>query len=118
LAKNLVSGKSILNISLPVDIFSSESNLERFIFSMGYAPCLLEPATRMNELDRFLYTVVFGMTNSPMYLEMEKPFNPIIGETFQCSINGCPAYAEQISHHPPIAAFMLYGRGYQISAQI
>lgn len=26
-AKNLVSGKSILNISLPVDIFSSESNL-------------------------------------------------------------------------------------------
>ena len=40
-AKNLVSGKSILNISLPVDIFSSESNLERFIFSMGYAPYLL-----------------------------------------------------------------------------
>jgi len=26
-AKNLVSGKSILNISLPVDIFSSDSNL-------------------------------------------------------------------------------------------
>ncbi len=72
----------------------------------------------MKELDRFLYTVVFGMTNSPMYLEMEKPFNPIIGETFQCSINGCPAYAEQISHHPPIAAFMFYGRGYRISAQI
>ena len=49
---------------------------------------------------------------------MEKPFNPIIGETFQCSINGCHAYAEQISHHPPIAAFMLDGRGYRISAQI
>jgi hypothetical protein len=46
---------------------------------MGYAPIVLEPAAKMNELDRFLHTVVFGMTNSPLYLEMEKPFNPILG---------------------------------------
>lgn len=50
-----------------------------------------------------------------MYLSMEKPFNPILGETFQCWINGCPAYSEQISHHPPIAALMFKGRGYDIS---
>lgn len=85
---------------------------------MSYAPILLEPALNMSTIDRFLNTVIFGMTNSPLYLEMEKPFNPILGETFQCSINGCPAYAEQISHHPPVAAFMLVGRGYTVSAQI
>ncbi len=65
-----------------------------------------------------MFTLVFGLTMSPMYLEMEKPFNPVIGETFQCCINGCPAYAEQISHHPPIAASMLMGRGYRVTAQI
>lgn len=27
-------------------------------------------------------------------------------------IDGCPVYAEQISHHPPISAFFMKGRGY------
>jgi hypothetical protein len=42
IAKNLLSGKSILQISLPVDIFAPETNLERFAFSMAYAPLFLE----------------------------------------------------------------------------
>lgn len=42
MAKNLVSGQSILSISLPVDIFGPESNLQRFIYSMVYGPLLLE----------------------------------------------------------------------------
>ena len=33
-------------------------------------------------------------------------------------MNGCPAYAEQISHHPPIAALMLKGRGYKITSNL
>ena len=41
IAKNLLSGQSILNISLPVDIFSPESNLQRFLYSMIYGPVLL-----------------------------------------------------------------------------
>lgn len=41
MAKNLVSGQSILNISLPVDIFSAESNLQRYIYSMLYGPLAL-----------------------------------------------------------------------------
>lgn len=39
--KNLLSGRSILNISLPVDIFVAKSNLELFIQSLCYAPVLL-----------------------------------------------------------------------------
>ena len=34
IAKNLLSGQSITQISLPVDIFGAESNLQRFLFSM------------------------------------------------------------------------------------
>ena len=43
---------------------------------------------------------------------MEKPFNPILGETYQGTIDGCPVSLEQISHHPPIASYYLKGRGY------
>jgi hypothetical protein len=60
--------------------------------------------------------MIFGLTNSLLFLDIEKPFNPILGETYQCFIAGCPVYAEQISHHPPISAILMYGRGYKIHA--
>jgi hypothetical protein len=115
IAKNILSGQSILSISLPVDIFAAESNIQRFLYSMLYAPLLLEKLQQQNLLIRLARTVAFGVSNSLLYLSMEKPFNPILGETFQCWVNGCPAYAEQISHHPPIAALLFKGRGYTVS---
>ena len=45
---------------------------------------------------------------------MEKPFNPILGETYPGSVDGCPIYGEQISHHPPISSLLMIGRGYKI----
>ena len=39
-----------------------------------------------------------------------KPFNPILGETFCGTFsNGAHAFLEQISHHPPISFWQLYG---------
>ena len=51
---------------------------------------------------------------SNIQIEMEKPFNPILGETFQGWVNGCPVYCEQISHHPAISNFLMIGRGYRV----
>jgi hypothetical protein len=82
---------------------------------MTYAPLVLEGLEQESIINRFGRTFIFGLTNSIMYLSMEKPFNPILGETFQCWINGSPGYAEQISHHPPIAALLLQGRGYRVT---
>ena len=52
------------------------------------------------------------------YIEMQKPFNPILGETYQGIIDGCPIYGEQISHHPPISTVLLKGRGYTVYANL
>ena len=49
---------------------------------------------------------------------MEKPFNPILGETYQGTIDGCPIFLEQISHHPPISALYLVGRGFKIYGNV
>jgi hypothetical protein len=49
---------------------------------------------------------------------MTKPFNPILGETYQAFIDGCPVYGEQISHHPPISSFFLKGRGYFVHGSL
>jgi hypothetical protein len=58
-------------------------------------------------------TIMMGF--SSLYIqEMSKPFNSVLGETYQGFINGCPVYAEQISHHPPITSFFMKGRDYYI----
>ena len=42
LKKNLFSGKGILNISLPVEIFNVDSNLQRLCEAMSLGPDLLQ----------------------------------------------------------------------------
>eukprot|EP00698_Gefionella_okellyi_P001183 TRINITY_DN1109_c0_g1_i2.p1 TRINITY_DN1109_c0_g1~~TRINITY_DN1109_c0_g1_i2.p1 ORF type:complete len:266 (+),score=49.05 TRINITY_DN1109_c0_g1_i2:414-1211(+) len=40
----------------------------------------------------------------------EKPFNPILGETFQARFDdGTAVYCEQVSHHPPVTAWEFVG---------
>ena len=47
-----------------------------------------------------------------MSVEMRKPFNPIIGETFEGFWpDNTKIYAEHISHHPPISAFLVEHQG-------
>lgn len=47
---NLISGKSVLNVSLPVDIFESRSLLERSAASFGSAPKYLKAAASLDPI--------------------------------------------------------------------
>ena len=33
-----------------------------------------------------------------------KPFNPLLGETFEYETEGMRFFSEQVSHHPPITS--------------
>ena len=55
--------------------------------------------------------VVSGLHNICKQL---KPFNPILGETFQGYFDdGTSIYVEHTSHHPPISSFMIEGEGFK-----
>jgi hypothetical protein len=41
-----------------------------------------------------------------------KPFNPILGETFQVRIGDTNIYAEQTSHHPPVLNYYIVNQKY------
>ncbi|CAM6001242.1 unnamed protein product [Sphagnum balticum] len=41
------------------------------------------------------------------FTDIDKSFNPVIGETFQGRLGGFSFLAEQISHHPPVSAFLI-----------
>lgn len=63
---------------------------------------------------------VIGFVSSvnPLELVMLKPFNPILGETFQAKIGGIPIYYEQISHHPPISSYFMKSSEFTISGNL
>lgn len=108
LSTNIMSGKSIMNMSLPVEIFDYRSILQRVAIGLGYAPKFLVPASETQDLiEQAKLVALFILGLGPLHLCLTKPFNPILGETFECRIGGIPLYLEQISHHPPISAILM-----------
>lgn len=115
MGKNLLSGQSIMSVSLPVGLSCPESYLERCVSHLGYAPIFLEQAAQASEpLEQFKLSLAFLVSRLHLGLQHEKPFNPILGETLQCYLDGNSIFAEQISHHPPVSAFQLFGNGYKV----
>jgi len=112
---NIIKGKSIMNISLPINIFDVRSHLEVFAYQNSYAKAFLEKAGKVRDpLERLKLTTTFAMTTVHMAVAQLKPFNPILGETFQSKINDCQFYLEQTSHHPPIFNFYIIGENFKI----
>ena len=118
---NLLSGGSILNISLPVNIFKRESHLVSIGRDFCYAPVFFDRVgvnIEPSPLERVKYATLLCISVGTLGISMDKPFNPILGETLQLWLGGCPMYLEQISHHPPIGSYYMVGRGYKITGQI
>lgn len=70
---------------------------------MRLIPELLLPAVDLMSLEKIKRVATFLIANIPLQLVGYKPFNPIIGETFQCRIaNSIDVYLEMTSHFPPI----------------
>lgn len=71
LKKNIFSGKGILNISLPVEIFNCDSNLQRLCESLSLAPDLIErKSCKATPLERFKNCIAFAFTNSVLYFDI------------------------------------------------
>lgn len=54
------------------------------------------------------YIIIIGFAVSALASNRErlgKPFNPLLGETYELQRTEFRALAEQVSHHPPVSAF-------------
>lgn len=103
---NILKGQSIMNISLPVFLFDPRSMHEVFCYELRGAPFYLTKAFySADEFERIRWMVVFLMSQLYITTLQLKPFNPIIGETFQCKVGNLNLYTEHTSNHPNIAHF-------------
>lgn len=97
-------------VSLPVKIFEPKSTLHRITESWGLANEFLIKANEHNNnpLERLKYVMSFAIGGLYISTKPLKPFNPILGETFQAKIDkDTSIYVEHISHYPTISRFLM-----------
>ncbi|EFJ40244.1 hypothetical protein VOLCADRAFT_108254 [Volvox carteri f. nagariensis] len=102
-------GINLTKISLPVCLFEPRSFLERLTTNWEYNSLLVAAARCTDPADRLRFIVAFAISGLCRQVSFHKPFNPILGETYQAVYpNGIEVYCEQISHHPPISSWEVY----------
>jgi len=71
-----------------------------------YHSLLTAAAKQTCPLKRLAHVAVFACTPYATSVKrLQKPFNPILGETYEVSHLGYRMIAEQVSHHPPVSAY-------------
>lgn len=89
-------------VSLPVWIMEPFTILQRLAEIMEYTKQLDTAAETEDQHERLLWVMGFAMGPYACMERTWKPFNPILGETFELEHEGIKFFAEQVSHHPPI----------------
>ena len=106
MGKNILSGKSVLNVSFPVFIFDKRTLHQAFCHEHRLAPYYLTRAAySFDVLERLKWVIVHLISFLHLTTTQVKPFNPLIGETFQCRIGNLKLYLEQTQNHPITANF-------------
>jgi hypothetical protein len=106
---NLLTGKSIMNVSLPIKIFEPRSMLEKIGSDFRFVSYYLGKMMEVEDpIERMKIAVTWYIASLQIEPQMLKPFNPILGETFQGTIGEYEIALEQISHHPPISGIQIW----------
>ncbi|XP_078428492.1 OSBP(oxysterol binding protein)-related protein 3C [Wolffia australiana] len=92
-------------VTLPVIIFEPMTMLQKMAELMEYCH-LLDLANECEDpYMRMVYASSWAVSVYFAYQRTWKPFNPILGETYEMTNHrGITFIAEQVSHHPPMSA--------------
>lgn len=99
-------GKDITKMTVPVYFNSPLSLLQQCACPTELADILGKAAIEPNPIKRLAFIgCFFACQHTNIEKFPSKPFNPLLGETFELVVPGQYRFlAEQVSHHPPITA--------------
>jgi len=107
-------GKDLTKIAVPVSFNEPISMLQKTAEMMDYQDLLVQAGKLNDPALRLIYVTVFNMSQYACTKgRLSKPFNPILGETYEYLDKNYKFIAEQVSHHPPISVCNAQGQGYQ-----
>ncbi|XP_051574124.1 oxysterol-binding protein-related protein 3 isoform X1 [Myxocyprinus asiaticus] len=101
-------GKDLSKVAMPVQLNEPLNTLQRLCEELEYSELLDRAAHTQDPFERMVYIATFAVSGyaASYYRAGGKPFNPVLGETYECDRpdKGFRFVAEQVSHHPPISA--------------
>uniref|UniRef100_A0AAY4A7J9 Oxysterol-binding protein n=1 Tax=Denticeps clupeoides TaxID=299321 RepID=A0AAY4A7J9_9TELE len=101
-------GKDLSKVAMPVQLNEPLNTLQRLCEELEYSELLDRAANTADPYERMVYIATFAVSGyaSSYHRAGGKPFNPVLGETYECDRpdKGFRFVAEQVSHHPPISA--------------
>ncbi|XP_053289234.1 oxysterol-binding protein-related protein 3 isoform X3 [Pleuronectes platessa] len=101
-------GKDLSKVAMPVQLNEPLNTLQRLCEELEYSELLDRAANTQDPFERMVYIATFVVSGyaSSYYRTGGKPFNPLLGETYESDRpdKGFRFVAEQVSHHPPISA--------------
>eukprot|EP01053_Blabericola_migrator_P012742 Blabericola_migrator_1__12741@NODE_817_length_6395_cov_148_403129_g576_i0_p1_GENE_NODE_817_length_6395_cov_148_403129_g576_i0NODE_817_length_6395_cov_148_403129_g576_i0_p1_ORF_typecomplete_len825_score115_10Oxysterol_BP/PF01237_18/7_8e90PH/PF00169_29/1_3e05PH_4/PF15404_6/0_057PH_4/PF15404_6/2_3PH_13/PF16652_5/0_0013YscOlike/PF16789_5/0_0087SIKE/PF05769_11/0_028CortBP2/PF09727_9/0_04PH_11/PF15413_6/1_8TMF_TATA_bd/PF12325_8/2_7TMF_TATA_bd/PF12325_8/15DUF3450/PF11932_8/3_5e02DUF3450/PF11932_8/0_11P len=107
-------GKDLTKVALPVYFNEPTSFLQRAAEDYQYAWLLEKAAESDDSQDALLYTAIFTTTPYASAVgRTYKPFNPLLGETYEITHMGFRMFTEQVQHHPPTTAYNTTGKGFE-----
>lgn len=100
---------------MPVNFNEPLSMLQRFAEGIEYARLLDQAAEIQDSSEQMAYICAYAMSYfSNTRFRINKPFNPLLGETFEIDRyfeeEGYRLIIEQTSHHPPAASIFIESR--------
>jgi len=105
---NLVKGKGLMRVSLPIRLFEPICSYEVISRFTGYMDKMHDAVAAKQGIERLKHLMAWMAGGFIQALAVKKPFNNIIGETMNAEYpDGTKIYAEHINHDPPIEAIML-----------
>ncbi|NXX78986.1 OSBL7 protein, partial [Urocolius indicus] len=101
-------GKDLSRVALPVQLNEPLNTLQRLCEELEYSELLDRASRARDPRQRLVYVAAFAVSAyaSTYYRAGSKPFNPVLGETYECvrPDRGFRFISEQVCHHPPISA--------------
>ncbi|XP_061768779.1 oxysterol-binding protein 1-like isoform X2 [Nerophis ophidion] len=120
--KNCI-GKELSKIPMPVNFNEPLSMLQRLSEDLEYYELLDKASKCQSSLEQMCYVAAFTVSSySTTVHRTGKPFNPLLGETFELDrLRECGyrSLCEQVSHHPPAAAHHAFSeKGWTLRQEI
>lgn len=110
-------GKDLTKFCVPVYFNEPISMLQKVGEVMQNEEVIAQAAEQPDSLLRLVYVAGFCISQyGGTQFRCSKPFNPILGETFEMKSKDWKFIAEQVSHHPPISACHVDAKKYEFWA--
>jgi oxysterol-binding protein 1 len=114
--KDSIGVGDLSKMSVPVYFNDPTSILQKQAMGMEYYQLLDQAADEPDPLRRIALLAVHQVSAlSVCERACSKPFNPLLGETFEFTNDSFQFLAEQVSHHPPVTAVYCRGKKYTFS---